>query len=507
MPAFSAPRTAAGRRRSARSLAPSLLALLAAVAPAQGQSLSRRLDRLLDAPPFDRHHWGVVVLDTTGRVLYQRNGTRLFAPASNTKLLVSAAAAVLLPPDGTVTTSVHAAGPVEGGVLRGDLVLYGRGDPTWSRRCFDHDTTRAGACERDPMRPLRELAGQLRARGLRTVAGDLVGDGSWFEPRLLHDTWEQGDLQWWYAAPVGGLAFNDNSLDLAWGPGPELGAPGVLRVEPAVGAILLENRTRTGPADSAASIDVGRDLATARYWVSGRIAAGARERTSFVALADPSRYAALALRAALAEAGIAVLGTTGSTTDSLRYAAARQTPPLAEVRSRPVREWLVPIHGPSQNLFAEMLLKQLGRLAAGEGSWRAALALERRFLIDSVGLDSTQVSPRDGSGLSHVNAVTPMAFARLLLWMRGHPRFEPFAAALPVAGRSGTLRTRLVGTPVEGRVRAKTGTIARVNTLSGYVTLPDGRTRIFSIQSNHHDLPGALMVARIDSLVAEIGRR
>lgn len=196
-----------------------LLGLAGVVAPLSGQSLAKRLNRLLDAPPFDRHHWGVVVLDTTGKQLYGRNATRLFVPASNTKLFVSAFATAVVPPDATVNTSVYAAGPVEGGTVRGDLVLYGRGDPTMSRRCFSSDTTRAGACETDPLRPLRELAIQLRARGIRTVSGDLVGNGSYFEPTLLHDTWEQDDLRWWYAAPVSGLAFNDNSLDLHWGPG------------------------------------------------------------------------------------------------------------------------------------------------------------------------------------------------------------------------------------------------------------------------------------------------
>jgi len=166
-----------------------VLSVLLSATGVSAQSLQKRLDRLLDAPPFDRHAWGVVVLDTTGKVVFQRNGTRLFIPASNTKLMVSAAATVMLPPDGTVMTSVYAAGPVDSGVVKGDLVLYGRGDPTMSRRCFDADTLKAGACETDPMRRLRELAAQLRARGIRVVAGSIVGDGSYFEPTLLHETW------------------------------------------------------------------------------------------------------------------------------------------------------------------------------------------------------------------------------------------------------------------------------------------------------------------------------
>jgi serine-type D-Ala-D-Ala carboxypeptidase/endopeptidase (penicillin-binding protein 4) len=484
---------------------PFCLGLMTAATPLSAQSLAKRLDRLLDAAPFERHHWGVVVLDTTGKILYQRNGTRLFVPASNTKLFVSAFATATFPPDSGVATSVYAAGPLDSGMVRGDLVLYGRGDPTLSHRCFDADTTRAGACEADPLRRLRELAGQLHARGVRTIAGDLVGDGSYFEPVLIHGTWEHDDLAWWYAAPVSGLAFNDNSLDVHWGPGPTIGAPGRIDFAPDFGDIGIENRSVTDSSESG-GLDAGW-LGPQTLWTGGRISLTRRTRTSYVALPDPNRFAASAFRHALSEAGIAVLGATGSTTDSMRYAAARRQAPLAESASRPFREWLVPILGPSQNLFAEMLLKQVGRRAAGEGSWRVALAAERRFLIDSVGLDSTQFSLRDGSGLSHTNVASPLTFAKLLLWLRRQPNFAMFEAGLPVAGKSGTIRTRMTGTPVEGRVKAKTGSIFRVNALSGYVLLPKGGLRIFSIQSNNHDLPGSVMTARIDSLVVAIGKQ
>jgi len=197
-----------------------LVTVLIALPPyrptATAQSLPHRLDALLDAPPFDRQLWGVALMDDRGHLLFGRNERRLFTPASNTKLVVSIVASALLSPDWRVRTSLYGAGPVVKGALQGDLVLYGRGDPTMSRRCYATDTTAAGVCDRDSFARLRLLADSLKARGIRQINGDLVGDGSYFEPILVRSQWELFDLNWWYAAPVSGLAFNDNSVDFTW---------------------------------------------------------------------------------------------------------------------------------------------------------------------------------------------------------------------------------------------------------------------------------------------------
>ncbi len=495
------------RRRTCRRLA-LLIALLALPAvPALAQKgLAGRLDAKLDAPPFHRHLWGAAVVDERGRLLYGRNAERLFIPASNTKLVVAAVAAVLLPPDWTVKTSVWATGPLVDGVVLGDLVLYGRGDPTFSRRCYATDTTLAGTCDADPLLRLRQLADSLRARGVRSVSGDLVGDGSYFETTLVHPGWESYDLNWWYAAPVSGLGVNDNSLDVTYAPGEAVGAPARVSFVPDFGDVVLENRTTTAPAGSRDRFDMGREPGTLRVWAEGAVPLGASPRTQYFALPDPNRFTAQAFRHALAEAGIAVAGGTSSTTDSLRYVHLRLTPPLAEVASRPLKDWIFPILNTSQNWFAEMLLKQLGRRLGGAGSWREGLAVERRFLIDSVGIDSTQISLSDGSGLSSTNVVSPLAFTRLLQYVRRHPRYPTFAAGLPLAGQPGSLRNRFVGTPLAQRVRAKTGSISRVNTLAGYVERADGRVYAFAIQANNHDRGGRAMIQQIDSVVVELAR-
>jgi serine-type D-Ala-D-Ala carboxypeptidase/endopeptidase (penicillin-binding protein 4) len=473
----------------------------------QSKKLAKRLDKRLDEGGFRRLLWGVALVDESGKLLYGRNEDRLFIPASNTKIVVSAVAAALFDPRFTVKTSLYGTGPVADGVLQGDLVLYGRGDPTFSRRCYGTDTTVAGSCDADPMAPLRRLADSLKARGVRSIAGDVVGDGSYFEPTLVNGGWESYDLNWWYAAPVSGLGFNDNSLDISYAPGVGPGAPARLSFGPDFGDVSLENRTNTTPPGSDDTIDFFRSPGTLDLWGEGQVAHSSRGGVEHFALPDPNLFTAQALRTALADAGVAVSGHARSTTDSTTFRAARLTPPIAEVTSRPISDWIFPILNTSQNWFAEMVLKQLGRQFGRGGSWPDGLEVERRFLIDSVGIDSTQISLSDGSGLSSSNLMSPLAFTKLLRFIRKHPHWPTFAAGLPQSGNTGSLKNRFRGTPLEGRVRAKTGSITRVNTLSGFIERSDGKVLTFSVQANHHALPGRRILAQIDSLVVQMGEK
>ena len=482
---------------------------ISAAASLQAQSrgsLQQRITRLLDQPPFDRATWNVYAQDDRGHVLFNRNGDHFSVPASNTKLVVAAAATVLLPADYRVRTSVYANGTVTDGVLRGDVILYGRGDPTWSERCYAVDTLAPGACD-STWTAVDAIADSLKAHGLRRVTGRIVGDGSYFEPTLTHWNWGSFDLNWWYAAPVSGLGFHDNSVDFQITPGGAVDQPPSITWNPDLHLFTFENRARTVPPDSSTTIgdNFFRKPGTLDIWAEGTVSLSRTPWIESFALPDPSLYAARALEISLQRKGVSVEGGAASTTDSMVYRAVRVNP-IVEYRGRPLPDIIFPILNTSQNWFAEMLLKILGREVGDTGSWAKGLAVEKRFLMDSVKVDSTAFALDDGSGLSAGNLVTPHTFVQLLAYMYRHPKRRPFLAALPRAEQRGSLQKRFGGTPLEGRVLAKTGSIFRVNTLSGYIERTDGRVIAFSIQANAHDVPNRQMLAQIDSVVVQLAR-
>jgi serine-type D-Ala-D-Ala carboxypeptidase/endopeptidase (penicillin-binding protein 4) len=491
-----------------RKLILASLTISGAASSLTAQSLQQRLNRLLDTPPFNRATWNIYAQDDHGRVLFTRNGDRFSVPASNTKLVVAATATVLMPADYRARTSVYANGTVTNGVLQGDLILYGRGDPTWSERCYSVDTLAAGACD-STWTAVDAIADSLRARGIKRVTGRIVGDGSYFESTITHWNWSSFDLNWWYAAPVSGLGFHDNSVDFQITPGPFVDAPPVVAWNPDLNLFTFENRARTVPADSSTTIgdNFFRKPGTMDIWAEGTVALGRTPWIESFALPDPNLYAARALSASLRKKGIAVEGGVASTVDSMEYRSLRCCgSPLVEYLGRPLSDVVFPILNTSQNWFAEMLLKTVGRQVGDTGSWAKGLDVEKRFLIDSVKVDSTAFSLQDGSGLAAGNLVTPHAFVQLLAYMYRHPKRAPFLAALPRAQQLGSLLRRFQSTPLEGRVLAKTGSINRVNTLSGYVEKANGRVITFSIQVNAHDVRTRQMLAQIDSVVVQLAR-
>ncbi len=492
---LSAPR----RLAAASALLAALLATHAAagnLAPPRAAATSQttlaaRIDSILSRPALRQAHWGVLVSDAaTGRVLYARDAERHFIPASNLKLVVSATAAHHLPPDFRFRTTVYGTGAVSGGVLQGDLVLYGRGDPMISDRYFPSRTAVWEA-----------LADSLRARGIRRVAGAVVADESFFDADRVRGDWESYDTRWWYGAPVSALGFNDNSIDFRVAPGVTPGARAVITWEPRSSYVSLENTATTGAAGSGNTLDFERTRGNG-VRAYGAFPAGAAPRTEHFAVADPAEYTGTVFRETLERRGIEVANDSVRVVSDPARSPARGAAVLAEHQSPALDKAIGPILLNSQNWFAEQLLKAVGRHVAGEGSWDAGLRVEREFLAGVVGIDTADVVLRDASGLSAGNLVTPRALVRLLDYVRRTPRQAVVRDALPVSGGRGSLQARFTDLP--GRVRAKTGYIGNVDSLAGYLTRADGGEVTFAIISNASGQPSSRMKAGIDDIVRAV---
>ncbi len=462
--------------------------------PGDPARLPAWLDDRIDGP-LERAHWGVAVYDLSrDRWVVRHAADRHFVPASNLKLIVTATALARLGPEYRWSTGVYAAGAAGAigpdGVLDGDLVLYGRGDPNLSGRHFDTMTF-----------AFESLADSLAALGLSRVEGDLLADESHWDDEYVRGDWASYDLLWWYAAPVGALGFNDNAIDFAIRPADRVGQPPVIEGDPSSAFWTLENRATTAAPGTRSTFDLTRAPGTNRVVAYGALPLDAPPRTEYFAVVDPAGWSATVFREVLARRGIQVSGQVRTVSDpGISPIAAGDTVALAAWASPPLSRVVESINGRSQNWHAEQLLKTIGREVSGEGSWSAGFAVERATLAE-LGVDTTAFLLRDASGLSSANLVTPEGLVGLLRAARRAPWGEAWVASLPVAGESGSLRRRFANTVGAGRVRAKTGYIENVYALSGYLTTTDGRELAFSVIVNQTGPGSSRATETIDRLV------
>jgi len=453
-----------------------LLALLALVVggatPVVAQdrgALAADLDNILATPALAGADVGLVVRTVDGDIVYSHASDRRQQPASNAKLLTSAAALDVLGPDYRFQTTAQTTGRRHGPVLHGDLYLKGTGDPTML--AADYDT----------------LAAQVAATGLTVVTGKLVADDTWFDDVRLGASWAWDDEPYSYDAQVSALTaspdtdYDAGSVIVKVAPGPN--GKATVTTEPPTDYVTIASTAVTGPAGSANTISVDRPHGTNTFTVTGSIPADATPTSDWMAVWDPTGYAAALFRAALGRHGVRVLGPT------TRAAVPANATTVATRQSMPLRELLTPFLKLSNNLHAEILVKAMGRATRNQGTWSAGLAAVSDRL-PAYGIDPARLSLRDGSGLSRMDQVSPDQLATLLGAARGRPWFSDWYSALPIAGESdrmvgGTLRSRMHGTPAEGNVHAKTGSLTGVSALSGYVTTANGQQWVFSMVSNN----------------------
>jgi D-alanyl-D-alanine carboxypeptidase/D-alanyl-D-alanine-endopeptidase (penicillin-binding protein 4) len=477
--------------------ASALLAQVPAVKAAR--PLSARLNTVLARSPLlKRSVLGIHVVQLdTGKVLYTRNAGRMFVPASNMKLVTTAAALTRLGPEHRFRTEIIAE-------PSGDLVLRGAGDPTMSARTYPY---MKDAPDRDPMWAIDDLADQAIAAGLTSVDGDIVGDDTAYPWAPYAPSWTQEDSINEDGAPVSALTFNDNIVSIHVRAGESPGDLAELDLSPSFEYFFIDNRVTT-IARGRQRVRAYRRPGSNQLMLWGSVLVG-RQTTVLASVDDPALYAAHALYEALVRRGIPIRGKPVA-----RHVYGEEPPPpgagkvLAVRVSPPMTEILQVVNKVSQNLHAELLLREIGRVNRHEGTREAGIE-ELASMIDPWVEDKEDYRFEDGSGLSRNALLTPHTVTNLLGAMYATPPGETYArdvwvSTLPVGGEDGTLSSRLCCVSDAHNIHAKTGTLARSVALSGYADSKTHGMLAFSIIVNNFYATGNAVRAWVDKMALEL---
>ncbi len=476
------------RSVSEKSLSPLLLGVLCAFGTAIASggmvALDAEIRTQVAAAKLKGASVGLAVIDVqTGRLLCAVDEAKPLTPASNVKLITTGVALLLLGPKFQFTTEIYGTGVrEEEGVLPGDLVVVAGGDPAISGRHHGGKTTAV----------LDDLAVQV-ARKIQVVTGNLVIDDTIFDREYVHPSWPQDQLVRWYCAPISAFALNDNCVDVSVVPGTRAGDPARVKLDPPTNYFTVDNRCTTIASGQGQAI-IHRLPRTDTLVISGKLPLGSPGAASPVAVSNPVRYAATVLRERLAQAGVRIHGQIVLADRPVDLAGMEQ---LASA-SHSLLDAIQVANKRSQNFYAEMILKTLGRRAGQPSSFAKGAEIVTAYL-HSVGIKPETFTLDDGSGLSKKNAFSARQIASFLRHMARSEHANTFLASLAVAGVDGTLSRRMTQPPCAGKILAKTGSVSGASALSGYVKAGSSLLA-FSILINGAELDRAAAHALQDTI-------
>ena len=433
-------------------------------------------------PELRRGNIGVKIVDArNGSVIYQRNAENYFMPASNMKSYTVATAIETLTPSFRFRTSIYAVNrPDSNGVLQGNLIIYGRGDPSFS----------SAFSEGNPLARVDQLVDKIVASGVKTINGSVVADETYFNSTSVPYGWEWDDLQWYYGAEVSSLTILDNTIGMTVKPG-SVGTSAIFNIDPFNSLVRIKNTTRTTPRGSKRTLRIKKQLDANIFEISGDLPVGNRGFNGRIAVSNPALLFADILTRKLKEKGVNVSNQPRTIDRDDRDQKLDETThvELASTLSPPLSEIAAKTMKPSQNLYTELLLRTIGE--------RLRQPDDQQTTSDKIGSDAVQslllragVSPRsviqyDGSGLSRHNLITPDSAVKLYQYMDRSRFGNVWRNSLTIGGVDGTLRNRFRNTTAQANVRGKTGTLDQVSALSGYVTSKSGKRFTFSVLTNN----------------------
>jgi D-alanyl-D-alanine carboxypeptidase/D-alanyl-D-alanine-endopeptidase (penicillin-binding protein 4) len=477
------------------------------------QRFATRAAAILSGEQIAKGSWGLLVVDAkTGQVLFDQNADRYFVPASNMKLFTTALALSTLGPDYRFRTTLESQTAVSpDGKLAGPLYFVGRGDPNLSNRKFPYDTKEE--FDGPPEKTVIELADQIVAGGVKEIAGDIVGDDSFFSRERYPNGWEIDDMVWEYGAAVSAIIIYDNTVALTLTPGEVPGEPVHAEASPATPDFNVTNLVVTSAATVKSDLTLKREPGSNAVTVSGTLAAQSKPRKLLLAVQEPALHAAVMLKRLLEERDVKVDGVASAQSVPVDAKSTPERIVLASHNSVPLGDAVKLVNKISQNLHTESLLRTSARQACLETKSEtepkdcSALTSEdyaafaAKFYADA-GIATGDVAQTDGSGLSRHDLVTPRALVALLQYAAKQSWFAAFYDSLPVAGLDGTLEVRLKNSSAAMRIHAKSGSVEHVRTRSGYAELPNGERLVFSFMSNNMGSKGHDATDALDALSA-----
>jgi serine-type D-Ala-D-Ala carboxypeptidase/endopeptidase (penicillin-binding protein 4) len=473
--------------------APSLPSPPASASPDRLVALQQHVAELLANPDVAAGTWGVDVRSLqTHDTLIATNAHRLLTPASTMKTLTLAVAGDQLGWDFTYETRVVPHGSIADGVLNGDLVIVGSGDPSLD----DWDggaTTVFGS-----------WAARLRELGVHAVTGRIVGDDRVFSDDGLGSGWMWDDLAFSYSAPASGLQFNEGAAQVVVAPGAAIGDAATLSLAPAYADVALRGSVKTVQQGGGTSISMQQSARSSAIGFTGTIALDAGRQVRTIAVPNPTQYFVSAVRNGLIANGIDVHGSAVDVDDLAEGLGPDRDGAMVTHRSPVLSSLADTLMKLSQNMYAETLLRTLGRQRSGVGTADAGRAVVRDVLT-SWGIPPAEVLMADGSGLSRYNLVTADAMVTVLAHVYDDVRLrQPYLDTLPIAGRAGTLSARMKGTAADGNVHAKTGSFTNARAVAGFVRTADGEPLAFSIIANNYGAPPDTIDRVTDAIIVSL---